>query len=1424
MKDTKKPALSVEEIAKEIKEGAARSAFATQQMYAAERVLGNILIKNQDAIIAFYEKHDISDEKRAEIINHLANNKKHVEKQYAEWKATNPSLSDDEFDLVSDSVRIEFSKFQDFINNAGMDIEYQGKSLIDISLDSKIKTEAVLNVQSNQDELIGLIQRTSGEYPERGIDPISSRSTQEEIEKELKKFPPEVISELSQKITYQGKQPILHDELGPTESKLASNKIVMSDLLKEQQQIQEEITKISDDIEKNAQKAVEIEKQIEESIAKTTDKLEELENTRPTITILDRDLKDIELSITEAKKTKESQQKILEERKRSFIGRVSTLFGVNANTLKNQKLALELEQRIKELEGKKSQIESDKTQTEQKINQLEQESQNLKSEQLQLSEQKISIANIEQQLSAKKIELEKKGNNVNNEISKIGQELDKSYKALLSPDMLSAKVSQEILRIRDIVKQEIEQKSTIETQKQTKAEQDRRNSIINDFEEKFASAGIEEKIKACLEATKKGQDFLSSHILNNLRISEEIDGIDLEPHQKAFVRAMSFNSITSDNSRDSSRGSFSSISDRSSQSSLSSTSTRSSFPESYGSRKGAKQGGANASKDNDAGIYKNDQGETFLIKSDEDKPQKDIGEYLTAVVYQSLAPNHGAQVDLVRHEDGRVFLASKFVDGYKDFHKVFGDETRARVGETVSALVKKQDERAVYQELDKAITGGEYTGYPEAMAPAMIAGEFARHSGNFGAVDNGDGTKKLVSIDFGAAARAEHFGPTIELDVHLPDKTIIPGVDMGEKNYYKKDHPQELLYTEEFATNADKMSKIDISSALEAAWLNVEQSFPDDTIKAFGKQMGMSQEDLSAQDFKDKIRDHYIGTIKQRQQSLGEQFGTKTREANLNDPNFKVNGEQLQDALHKKQYKTNSAKKRSKKALEEALKSKGEVDVDAICKASGSSKHPENLKRINSLIDEMAKDPKIKKDASIRLVEIKNRICVEHINAQMKIGKLTPDSPELKELAQNMQGLKGDVNDKEIKAVLNKLPDEFARVVLSKISKNADLKLDPKERLIEEGAYKLYSEGYRNISIKAEGATPGFMCKDPDGKMCIVKTGPKGREESESIAELFACKLGQAIFQEAEKMGAPPGISQGIPDVSLVNLQQNSQTFSSDKGYVKSVFFKDFSEVFREMGEKERPKLFTSGAAEEYCRGLQEKKPEQFQELSWYLAFRHVIRDLDGHSANFGVMKRDDGTVHMSLIDAGLAGRNLAKNPMIAGDLTDKRVISGKLAGEASPNHLSDWGEVYKGEEFKKACEVLKDIFEKNPDLVKASMQSSLESAQASFGDASVKKYCSEWIGIKTDAKVDIADAATKIFDLHKDRAVKLDEIASGKKQSKSSGAVEQKYAAKVGSRTFSGSFTDKVSTKKQELKKIDSHTAAIQDQNQKSSTNEVRL
>jgi hypothetical protein len=1345
MKQIDRLVLSPEEIAEELQNSMQNSIILNQEMTLLEKKICNFIIDNHEQVKAFYNNLEtqgkITSEEKGKLFADLEKNVKHIKEQMELF----PNLSEEE----KDSNRLGYETFQDFIFQEAHKFEKEGENFSDMFLEASIVRKKSEILQKRAGTVTEYMMKVLGDRPKSHILPLIGTETVNAIILELEKLSGEELEALSSQIMQQRNNIALNDELLPNEKKLVSYKSLLQLLNDEVLQIQDEIQKINVEIKDKQEEQAKIVEQ--EALCKTDFAMlkSDLQELNVKNTAYANNLEGIKKTLEELSRQKEEKEQVKEQvsiRGKSILGFIPNLLGYGsvAQIQKINRELLELEKFIDEFKVSQVKIESEQKNLLTQISKIETKITNLETQQTEFLLAKNTILQTIADLNSKLISLDISKHEKDLSIAQTQSILSSCYKTLVSPDFLSAKASQEL-------EPKLSAKSSI--------------------------------MSECLENFKDGNIRLSQEALDRLSAGT------LEPNEQAFVRTMS-NSIESDN-RSRTRSRSSSLGSRSSESTNSSVSSSSSgFSSYYGERKGAKQGGANASKFLEAGVYKNDQGETFLIKKDDDQKQKDIGEYLTSVVYQALAPDHGAQIDFIKHENGEVFLASKFTPGYQDFHKIQGDDERDARGELAEYKLSGKFSQRVYREMDNNMfPGGEYVGYAEAMAPSMIAGDYARHSGNFGLVDQGDGTKRMVSIDFGAAGRKVHFGREIDLEVTLPEKLL------GEKNYYKRDHPQELVYTEEFSRNADKMAKIDISHALEAAWLNiiknltsddsVKQAEFDQQIKDYGKQIGVSKQDLDSTDYKNKIRDHYIQTIKARQESLGKQFGTKARAKKLKqNPDLAKTIEEK--SIRSAQFKfvseclklSSQDRKFNENAIIEKIKSEKSFNIT----------NPQDLEKLNSVIETVmnhkAKGAKYK-DQYISLIKIKNRIYIEAIKQDPKLAK---------DLVLKIQTIPGDVNDTEITYAKNQLPDHKDAIDKSVI-KNVNLKLSEKDRLIAEGAFKLYSDGYTKIAAKTEGATPGFIAKDENGKMCIVKTGPKGREESEAISELFACKLGKAIFKKAQEMGAPEGISEGIPDVELVRLTQGEQEFSANKGYVKSIFFKDFNEVFKEMGLKERHRVGADKLADKYSAQLLENKPEQFKELCWYLAFRHVIRDLDGHSANFGTMTRN-GETHMSLIDAGLAGRSMVGNPLVEDDLSNKRIAKNVIGPEASPNHLSDWGLVYQNEEFKKACGVLKDIFQKDTQIVQDSMKQSLQDAERSFGVGSVEKYCSNWVGlhedkVKTDVQesspkpssflarftkakkvFDIEKASLSLFDLHLERAVKLDEIVSGKvKSRKSSGS-----------------------------------------------------
>jgi hypothetical protein len=297
---------------------------------------------------------------------------------------------------------------------------------------------------------------------------------------------------------------------------------------------------------------------------------------------------------------------------------------------------------------------------------------------------------------------------------------------------------------------------------------------------------------------------------------------------------------------------------------------------------------------------------------------------------------------------------------------------------------------------------------------------------------------------------------------------------------------------------------------------------------------------------------------------------------------------------------------------------------------------------------------------------------------------------------------------------------------------------------------ELDKSGRNLLSIKDQGATPGFICTDSQNHMSIIKTGAKGRGCSEVISEHLSCSVAQYMFEllEQQNYDVPKGLSRAIPKTNLMKLDNVE--------YVESVFLPKFQDIHKILGEnkrgedRKRSKIKSRSRMHKIIRAIEGQdlqEPHLKKELCWLLAYRQLVRDRDGHSENFGIIEHEDGSKHIGIIDMGLAHRNIGEHKHLElKDFHDKGLISHKLYGEASPNHLADYHKLYLDPEFKKATEVFKGFFGslENQGKISDHISGVLEEVKQTFGEESVEEYKTKWC--KIDQKTDLASALCSIY------------------------------------------------------------------------------
>ncbi|NRB10809.1 MAG: hypothetical protein HRU35_04255 [Rickettsiaceae bacterium] len=308
----------------------------------------------------------------------------------------------------------------------------------------------------------------------------------------------------------------------------------------------------------------------------------------------------------------------------------------------------------------------------------------------------------------------------------------------------------------------------------------------------------------------------------------------------------------------------------------------------FGVKIGKKEGGIHKS-DPLGGRYKKD-GKTYLLKRDIDHPEHDISEFLGAKIMGAVAPGSCCEIDLVKSKDSfkkgkfsykrfnrgekaqKVFLASKFVDKFEDFHKTMGSKEKRHPNRERRAAANRGKNPNIKYDTNHHLKNKDYKGYAQAFVSRLWVRDYSVHSGNFGIreMQQDDlGYKKgdlvYTNIDPGAAFRKANFANDIN-----PFKSIKSKWRRGhhEKNYFLRDHPKEKIFSKEFSEELKKVAQEDIEEVVEEAWKEVCDNFDDKTIKKFGKQIGVSDDKLDKDNFKEEIHEHFSEKMKARQESL----------------------------------------------------------------------------------------------------------------------------------------------------------------------------------------------------------------------------------------------------------------------------------------------------------------------------------------------------------------------------------------------------------------------------------------------------------------------------------------------------------------------------------------------------------------------------
>lgn len=271
-----------------------------------------------------------------------------------------------------------------------------------------------------------------------------------------------------------------------------------------------------------------------------------------------------------------------------------------------------------------------------------------------------------------------------------------------------------------------------------------------------------------------------------------------------------------------------------------------------GVRIGAKRGGVHKG-DAFCGLYKKDD-TIYLVKRDLDKSANDIAEYLSSKLFQHTSPGTGAELNLVRTEQ-HTYLVSTFFKNYRDLYQSAGFAERPIKKELFESLFSGR--QYIKEELLKFDNNDEYLyqDYERCVVSSLLIGDFSLHSGNIGVVTR-DELKKLVRVDFGAAMR----GLTTEIN---PFQSIENRMGL-EKNYLKRDHPPERIFSRDFCAELRRVAEIDLISIIIQQWALIKRFYSLSQLQQFVTRLGTEAELLPCDDI-----DMFLCTkIGQRQMAL----------------------------------------------------------------------------------------------------------------------------------------------------------------------------------------------------------------------------------------------------------------------------------------------------------------------------------------------------------------------------------------------------------------------------------------------------------------------------------------------------------------------------------------------------------------------------
>ncbi|MDN3031246.1 MAG: Sca4 family protein [Candidatus Tisiphia sp.] len=322
-----------------------------------------------------------------------------------------------------------------------------------------------------------------------------------------------------------------------------------------------------------------------------------------------------------------------------------------------------------------------------------------------------------------------------------------------------------------------------------------------------------------------------------------------------------------------------------------------------------KEAGANEAGEL-GGIYSSQNDILSMVKK-ENKPEKNISEFLGSQIFQATNPEHGAKVSLIvpnhlttkvdqegglQNDGSEVYVQSEFFknysgDMYVDMDNCMSTKTKP------SCWLRTKEGRPFFmgtrellsKTLTKAFKELHYSDFDKIAPTSLLIGDFDIHTGNIGVVrdpNNSTIPPRLVRLDFaGSFDQLDDEIRPHSWSRHLPL--------LGPTNHFRE-FPSTIKYNDLFVKGLLDTAQVDLNNTIDNSFVELSKYYSDKALANWAK-MAMSQkfnnispENIKIADIKDALKE----TMQKRQQSLKEyglqiKLGLLVTRGKINKPELK---------------------------------------------------------------------------------------------------------------------------------------------------------------------------------------------------------------------------------------------------------------------------------------------------------------------------------------------------------------------------------------------------------------------------------------------------------------------------------------------------------------------------------------------------------